>query len=369
MNKITIIGAGKTGRGFLADIIGGQEITFIDKNKDLVDKLRADGKFEIYYFGDKKPKKEVRFKAAYTWEDVTEIDADLIFVSVGGSNLPEVGAALKRFIKAGQQIIVCENASHPARMLGEAIGIDSVNISESTVFCTTIEKAGLDIHSEGYPYLQFDAEPMKNNLPAVQNLRPIENFGNFLTRKLYTYNSASCIIAYLGYIKGYTVYGEAANDAEILALLDQNYELMNDCMCREFGYEAEDQREFAILSRKKFTDRTIADTVSRNAREPQRKLKAAERILGPLMLAEKYGADTTVLALTTAAALLYSDPSDGEWERLRAEKGIEGVMKDICGLKESDRLYADILQKYAFLKDKVGKKGPILSGLFVPMQR
>ena len=109
----------------------------------------------------------------------------------------------------------------------------------------------------------------------------MKDFGDFLTRKLYTYNAASCVLAYLGFLKGYTDYREAGRDPEILEKLDRNYEMTNSVLCEVYGYDPADQAEFAALSRSKFTSQTIVDTIDRNAREPQRKLKAGERIIGP----------------------------------------------------------------------------------------
>ena len=71
-------------------------------------------------------------------------------------------------------------------------------------------------------------------------------------------------------------------------------------LCKEFGYTKEDQEEFALLSKKKFCDRTIIDTVARNAREPQRKMKAGERIMGPLLLLDQYGAVSEPVAKAMA---------------------------------------------------------------------
>ena len=342
--NITIIGAGKTGRGFLARLLSGENVTFIDKNAELVNRLNAEGEFMVSYFGNKKPKEMVTFKKAYTWETLSWEPADVIFVSVGGSNLSDVGDELKKYVKSGQRIIVCENASKPAKKLYDAIGIDGVLISESTVFCTTIEGEGVNINSEWYPYLQFDAEPMKESLPTLRNIKPIFEFGNFLTRKLFTYNSASCIIAYLGYQKGYTVYSDAANDPQILELLDKNYSLINECMCREFGYEKDDQREFALLSRDKFTDTTIVDTVARNAREPQRKIGKAERVVGPLLLLDKYGADTSVLEMTLAAMLLYRPEAEIEWNKIVSDLGYSGVLTELAGLEESSPIFERVIK-------------------------
>lgn len=348
MKKVVIIGAGKTGRGFLARLLNGNEITFIDKNEATVYALNQEKRVHIRFFGDKKSPVDVAFKKAITWAQADEKDfegAEAIFVSVGGTNLADVGAELKKYVKVGQKIIVCENASKPARKLYEAIGIDGVKIAESTVFCTTIEmeKGGIDINSEWYPYLQFDADAFEGDSPCLEGIKPVRNFGGFLDRKLYTYNSASCVIAYLGALKGYTVYSDAANDDEILALLDANYDVINECICKEYGYDEKDQKEFALLSRDKFTDKTLADTVARNAREPQRKVTKAERIVAPMLLEEKYGKDGSVLEKTLAAALLYTPDEEVEWNKILAEKGYEGVLTELCGLEKDTPIYQRVL--------------------------
>ena len=164
-----------------------------------------------------------------TWENANLEDAELIIVSVGGQNLPDVGASLSNLLDENKHyyIITAENASKPSVTLRNAIGKENISVSEATVFCTTIEDGGLDINSENYPYMQCNADLLEGYDPEVSTIRPLGNFSNFLTRKLFTYNAASCVIAYLGWVKGYEVYSEAANDEEILEFLDKNYEVTN----------------------------------------------------------------------------------------------------------------------------------------------
>lgn len=341
--KVTIIGAGKTGRGFLARLLEEEsEITFIDKNEELVKELNSSS-FSITYFGHKWDDVTISGYKALTWNEVTSIDADLILVSVGGTNLVDVGSELAKYIKAGQRIIVCENASSPAKKLYDAIGIEGVKIAESTVFCTTIEADGLNISSECYPYLQYDSDALDDVDLGLFNIKGVNNFSNFLTRKLYTYNSAACIIAYLGFIKGYTNFGEAANDEEILSLLDKNYKEVNKAMCIKYGYKENDQKEFALLSRNKFTDQTIVDTIERNGREPQRKIVKGERIVGIMMLMDELGLDTSVLEKTLAASLYFDYPKEINWRALLLEKGFEGVLTDISGLDPNSSIYKRVL--------------------------
>ena len=353
MSKIVIIGAGKTGRGFLGRLMqeAEKEVVFVDKDEMLVNKLQEQKEFEVRFFGGVREAYKVSNFEAYTWgterlKDVFE-EAELIFVSVGGQNLKDVGCELSEILTEDKHyyIITAENASKPSVTLKEAIGKDNVSVSESTVFCTTIEDDGIHINSENYPYIQCNAELLDGYVPDIKTVKSISNFSDFLTRKLYTYNAASCVIAYLGWKKGYTNYADAANDEKILALLDKNYEVINRVLCKEFGYEPEDQKEFALLSRNKFCDRTIVDTVARNARDPQRKLAAEERIMGPIKLMYKYGEDASVLEQTAAAAVLYDNDGEDAWKKIKAEKSVEEILTDICGLEKESESYQNILSR------------------------
>ena len=353
MSRIIVIGAGKTGRGFIARLLqeAGKEIVFVDKNEELVANLNQNKEFEVRFFGGVRETYKVNNFMAYTWENeelakVFEEEAELILVSVGGQNLKEVGNALAKVLKNDRRyyIVTAENASKPSVTLKEAIGMENITVSESTVFCTTIEDEGIHINSENYPYLQCNAELLEGYVPDAKTIKVISNFSDFLTRKLYTYNAASCVIAYLGWEKGYSNYADAANDEEILELLDQNYEVTNRVLCKEFGYDKEDQAEFAQLSKNKFCDRTIVDTVARNARDPQRKLAAEERIIGPIKLMYKYGEDASVLEKTAAAAICYDNDGEDAWKKIKAEKTPEEILTDICGLSAGSEIYENILK-------------------------
>lgn len=351
-----MIGAGKTGRGFLGRLLheAGEELLFVDKNEELVKQLNEEKEFQIRFFGNVREPYTVDRFFACTWEDADFTDTELIFVSVGGQNLTQVGAWLSEKLADDRHyyIIAAENASRPSDTLKAAIGKDNISVSESTVFCTTIEDGELNINSENYPYLQCNADMLDGYVPAAKTIKPIDHFSDFLTRKLYTYNAASCVIAYLGWTKGYTNYADAANDEEIQGLLDANYAVTNKVLCAEYGYEERDQAEFAALSKAKFCDRTIIDTVSRNARDPQRKLGGSERIIGPVRLLHKYGEDASVLEKTAAAAILYDHDGEDAWKAIKAEKTPEQILTDICGLEECSEIFQNIMKYVKLLAAK-----------------
>ena len=377
---VVVIGAGKTGRGFLARLLfeNGEPFILVDKDKNLVDRLQNG--YRISFFSNVRPEIEVQgYRAVYTDDSdcpALLAAADRILVSVGGGNIADVAEWLASMVTANllegpfQNIIFCENARDPGEK-ARKVFLENLpeelrdkadahfGFADAAVFCTTVEKTpgSVDIGSENYPVLPFDAAKVKGELPETKGFQPVSAFQNILIRKIYTYNAASGIIAYLGWWKKYKVYGDAANDPQILKLLDRNYQETGRAICAEYGYTAEDQAEFAALSKAKFCDRTIVDTVVRNAREPQRKLSAGERIVGPALLIEKYGGDSGVLALTAAAALLYTDKDDAEWEKMKASCNTEELFGKLSGL---DREHPFVQKVSAAVKNLVSSGRGVL---------
>jgi len=157
MSKIAVVGAGKTGRGFIARLLkeSKKEIILVDKDEKLIDELNENGSFKVSFFGNVRETIVIDNYMAVTWENADFFDVELIFVSVGGINLKAVGEELAKKLCKDKHyyIVTCENASNPSETLKNAIGMENVSVSEATVFCTTIEDGGVDINSENYPYL------------------------------------------------------------------------------------------------------------------------------------------------------------------------------------------------------------------------
>mgnify|MGYP002512158002 CR=1 FL=1 len=133
---------------------------------------------------------------------------------------------------------------------------------------------------------------------------------------------------------------------EILELLDKNYAITNRVLCKEFGYDEADQAEFAQLSKNKFCDRTIVDTVARNAREPHRKLGGTERVIGPMKLISNYGEDSSILEMTAAAMLLYDNEGEDKWREIKKQNTPEDILENICGLDRGCKLAKNIMKYY-----------------------
>jgi mannitol-1-phosphate 5-dehydrogenase len=189
--------------------------------------------------------------------------------------------------------------------------------------------------SESYQFLYTDAS-IPDCIAALNGIKPVEDFETLMRRKIYTYNAASAIIAYIGAQKGYEIYADAANDEEIDELLEQFYGEINKAICREYGIDKKEQREFALLSKKKFQNPKITDTVSRNAASPLRKLMPSERLIEPMRLISRHGGNAGVLAKTVLAAIHYSGVYD--------QAGITGILSGTCGLDENEALFKLIIE-------------------------
>lgn len=68
MKKIAVIGAGKTGRGFIGRLLkeADCQTVFVDKNQELVNKLNAEKSFRVDFFGNTRDSVVVDNYSAFT---------------------------------------------------------------------------------------------------------------------------------------------------------------------------------------------------------------------------------------------------------------------------------------------------------------
>jgi mannitol-1-phosphate 5-dehydrogenase len=195
--------------------------------------------------------------------------------------------------------------------------------------------------------LPLDADAFVGPVPEVTGFRPRPQFRNELLRKLYTFNGVNGPIAYVGWANGFTLLHESAlaYPAFFTAIREEAaYGLV-----REFGLDEGEQRAFAALAMKKYTDPALQDRIERNAADTRRKLGRHERLLGPALLCLKHGRLPQAYARAIAAAYAYNgSPDDGTRavQRIVAEQGIEAAVQQVSGLEPSGPLYDLIVEAY-----------------------
>lgn len=350
-DPIVVIGAGKTGRGFIARLLtdSGRDFILMDKDRELIDRVRQG--YSVEYFDGRAACGIKPFDALHTGDPLAGTAlarARLVFVAVGLSNLEDVGRGLNGKLTPGTNVFLCENGDSASEHLRRTCTIPgNIGFIDAAVFCTTIENGGADILSESYDILPCAGNAILEPMEPLRFLDRMSNFPSLMTRKLFTYNAAAAIICYMGWLKGYREFSDGANDDEILACLKHFYHEIGRALCKEYGYSEEDQRNFAAASLRKFTDRSIKDTIERNGRNPARKLAPTERMVGPLRLIQKYNGDTGVMERTIAACLKYGQ--EPGWIEHVGNAGCEKVLEEICGIGRNEELSRKIALEYEAL--------------------
>lgn len=377
MNAI-VFGAGKIARGFIGQLLylSNAHTTFVDINQQLVDRLNAEKTYHVYILGDSSLDSDVTNFTALPLSEEAAIakalqEADIAFVSVGGANLPAIGSLLARIYRTYGippkpfNFITCENWRNAGQTLYDAIVASfteeerhrfdtCIGVNEAVIMRTATQpseeaarKDPTGVWVQNYWYLPISAEHFKGELPPIKACELMENFGNFLTQKMYTNNTSNAVIAYNGYLLGYDILAQAANSPEIAKLLDEAYVEINETLIKELDLDRTQQEEFAKKARAKYTDWTIVDRIIRHGKDPLRKLGPQDRLIAPARMALHQGIYPKIIIDTIAKALFFDEPSDEAAMKLkdmRRNKGIPYVLTTVCGLDPKEPLYTEVLQ-------------------------
>lgn len=354
MIKAVIIGAGQTGRGYTARLLrekaGYYDITFIDQNRHLIDLLNEDPYFSVHFYEkDRTPVYVDQYRALCIDDsgvDCAVRDADIIFTAVGEQNLCAVAKLLKPGLMGKTKataIVTFENGVNPAKVLQthfdqlEIRAEQPIHISQTAIFCSTVNvnETRLDLLSQNENYVPYDADRLPLPL-EINGAVPTRHFEKFFERKIYTYNCLAGIVSYFGYLKGYSVYSEAANDPEIAALMDELLIDLDPALAKYFGIKLSDQQAFSQKALAKFRNPKILDYVIKNGRAAKRKLGSAERIAAPIRIIEANDGNAGILYFNAAAALCYWDELAGNGSEPVPENSVMDEFRKLLDLTTND---------------------------------
>jgi len=354
----------------------------VDKNNQLVDALSKAGNYNIDVLGDPGQQCTIKVVGAYSvkgslwYHEMAK--ASIVFTAVFGNNIAELAIDLGKALATRYAtnpdkvltIVTCENMTDAARVLknhvSEQLGVDlrewlseKVCFSESIIFRTCLEASAtqdpLTIRAQNHFSLPCDGDAFKEAIP-ITGLKPLGNFKNQLKRKIYTYNCINAVISYLGASKGYYQLYEAGNDPEILVIARLAAAETCRAQVLEFGFDSVEQDDWMNDAFKKFADKSIPDPISRNSADPIRKISREDRLIGPALLAVKWGIHPEGLLTGIEACFSYKDDKSGESVlELINKKGIDNVLVEVCGLSPGEELFQLIKNRSVRLQKQNGK--------------
>ena len=388
-----IWGAGKIGRGFLAEIFNdaGYHITFVEYDSKLVDDLRNAKAYTIYKAldSDRYDTVKVHGYDILNSQDIHAISERIICedtilaVAVHQSALPSVIKTISQSVikkaklnPSGKlDIILCVNMPHTAKYcrqlfreylpsalhtyLDNNIGlIESVVMRICPQATKEILKADkLAVLTNGYPNMPVDKMAFKGFIPNTKMFKLTDNIIAEEMRKIYTLNMSHAMLAYLGTPRGYKDAYEAIQDDEIRYALTMALNESGQGLMREY--------EFTALETEKWNDDIVHllenpllnDTLSRLGADSKRKLGREDRLSGPALLCLKHGITPFYLAQGIAYGFMFDQPNDqgtGIVQSYLRDNGIDMAVREICGLKDENliKLILDIYDQIS-LSNKI----------------
>lgn len=374
--RILIWGAGKIGRGFVADLFdqAGYALSFVDANEEMVQSLTERGSYTIVKLPEDGPEesREIGGFEALSVSEKERIDelllsvplaAVVVFPAIFDAVATELARGIERRAKerpeAPLDILLCANTAHPREMfypiLREKLSPQAQRYLDERVGLveTVILRIGIPseahyleqdpnvVVTNGYPLMPVDKTAFKGPLPQVRGLQFSERIGAEEIRKIYCYNMAHAALAYAGYLKGYRYLSEAAQDPEVAEEVEGALKEVGRALAAEYPFSEAEMEEYTAEIVAYLGNPALPDTVVRVGGDPKRKAGPEDRLIGPGRLCQKHGVEPRHLMRTLARAFLFDPPEDPSAKELQRELKLYGfseAAKRTCGLEPDEEL-------------------------------
>ncbi len=199
----------------------------------------------------------------------------------------------------------------------------------------SIEGGELHFSVDSEHALIIDRTGLRGELPPLQGAVVADDFTAVVMRKFFTVNCAQAVAAYLGYRENCQYIHEAVNHPRVGSVVIAALAEAAAALEAEFPHQKADIERDAAQALERLATGDTADTISRVAREPRRKLSPRERLVWPARLAQRHGLRNEALTRAIAAALAYDAPTDAQAVSLQqsiAAEGLDKVLTEDCGL-------------------------------------
>lgn len=379
--KVVQVGAGKIGRGYLAELFQAAEykIIFLDYAESLVKALNAQGYYTIFKrnFDGGPPSKTIvkNFEAYCTqteWDECVDALAHTNYASINvypGATQSighMIGAAIKKRIAEGDfstlDCIIGVNFLHSSRILHdyvkEVLTTDQefAYLEEKVGFIEgLVERNGAEPTPEMYAEdalacnssdadsMTIDKDAFKGPAPAGVNFILKENVPAWMVHKIWIGNMSHCLRGVFGRKAGYTYMGEADDDPYIakcgvLAMVEAEFAIH-----KAYGLSYEEMRADSSYGSEQANYLNHAanaankDTITRVCADMIRKLSKEDRFIGPALAAMANGKIPYFIARGAAMGFYYDnmeDPTVAQIQGYLKENGIAKAIEKYCGLSD-----------------------------------
>ncbi|MFM7321856.1 MAG: hypothetical protein ACKO5K_10085, partial [Armatimonadota bacterium] len=245
--------------------------------------------------------------------------------AIGGDHFVKLAPMLAEVDRAAPlNVVLCENRDGAGDVLQAAlprtrtpIGCVGAEVGRMVPVPTAELRAEdpLLVLAEPYVPLIVDGARWLGPRPALQGVRFVDDLAPHHARKLYTHNGGHFLLACLAREKGMELLAEAADDPELVARLRGFWDETGAAICAAYGLDPAEQHAFEDDLLERFRNRALGDTVERVARDPLRKLRSDDRLVGAALLCLARGIEpvATCDAIRTAVRVHGIAGADLDW--------------------------------------------------------
>ena len=375
--EVVIAGAGKIGRGYLAELFqeGGYHLTFLVHNPKQTEALNRQGKYTIFRGSkDEQSIEEVIISNYDAICTVTEEEAcveamcrtSYVMLPIYPAACADLGRMLAKAInrRAKEQpqevldIYLCVNFLQATKTLKDCIeplleaeameyyqtkvGIIETLVGRLCVAPTPemLAKDPLAV-SAGYGSpLRADQDTIKGTVPDGVRIELLDRLPARFTYKIWGTNMQHFGLSLYGDYLGYTYVREAANDPYVEKCVHVlAYREAVHGVASEFGLSDEEVvADFGGNPWPTWANPASNDGFARVVADMRRKLSKADRVIGPALACLKGGKIPFFLSSIAALAMLYENPQDPtcvELHQVLEQEGVAGVLREFSKLDET----------------------------------
>ena len=372
-----VVGAGRLAAGYVAPLLADAcwQVVLVGRSPEVISAVQASGGVTVCVVGPGSRRRWVGGVRAVDRFDpglpALVARADLVATSVGPGALGEVGGWLGPLLRGRLDarreplnVLTFENHRRAPELLAEGLLTSTPSLAAEighrlglvgaaawkTVSRREIEPAGLTLYTDWVTEAYLDGAAMIRGVPPVDGSlpgpEPVEPFDAWMAEKLWVFNGGHAAAAYLGALGGCVTVDQAMARPGIRREVRQVLVEAASALASMRGDDRPRDLD-AMLAR--YANPSLADRVSRVARDPRRKLAAGDRLVGPAVASRAAGIVPMALARTMAAALAYREVTDPQAVTLAGEIDLVGpaeVLEMVSYLHPGDELSRLVCANY-----------------------
>ena len=354
--KILIYGAGAIGRGFLAPTFSklGYEIYFVDKNKELITELNLRNTYKTAFSkGSGYEIVSVPYSGAFMPGEEDEVLSlvDFVFTCVGPDNFSSFASKLINV----PSVISFENEYESVQKLKELssnyncfFGVpDVITSNEAPSELKAIDKLCL-VSEKGEYAIEKGNFVFPEEIPTYSK----RELQKYWACKFYLHNTPHATAAFLGKMFGCEYLHEAMRVPAIRKAVESVMDSTKKAMKIKKLADDDFIDFYAEKEIERFSDPLLFDPIIRVGREPLRKLRKNDRLVGSLKFISETNQDPTGALLTIKAAIYdVLDNYNQEASELLVQNPTEElILEKISGIACGSQLFNQIISTNLFRK-------------------